>query len=132
MKFILLTFAVGLVLSSCRTTEPPLSSCAFKADTLVKGPDGAPILDDQLDSSRSYTYQQEVVSMDSLLVSLCKQGFDIADAYYVDGYLCADARGPRPVVVLKKTDDRMLQQGFWKGSIGRLACAAKIAHYQPR
>jgi hypothetical protein len=128
---IALVLLATLVIASCRTIEPPTQNCTFKVDTLTKSPEGAAMHDGQLDSTRTYTYQIEVVKMDSLLASLCSQGFAIADAYYVNGYLCADARGPRPVVVLKKTDDRMLQQGFWKGSGGRLACAWKIAHYQP-
>jgi hypothetical protein len=120
-----------LAIASCRTVEPPTQTCAFKADTLTKGTDGTPVRDDLLDSTRAYTYQYEVVNMDSLLLSLCSEGFVITDAYNVETYLCDDARGPRPVVVLKQTDDRILQHGFWKGSNGRLACAWKIAHYEP-
>lgn len=127
-----LLLVVVLGASACRTTEPPLTTCTFKTDTLAKGPEGAALLDQDLDSARSYTFQYEVVNMDSLLASLCGQGFAITDGYYINGYLCLDARGPRPVVVLKNADDRMLKQGFWKGSGGRMACAWKIVHYQPK
>lgn len=132
MKFTLVAIFLGIVLFGCKTVEPPISTCTFKCDTITRGPEDGGILDDQLDSARTYTYQTEQVNMDSLLASLCKQGFEIADAYSVKVYFCSDSRGPRPVVVLKKTDDRMVQQGFWKGSNGRLACGGQIAHYSPK
>src|ERR1035437_8555165 len=130
----LLTFCclLGCTIAGCRisTTEgggglpPPSSACRFAADT-IGNMRNIPISDENLDSSRSYTYFTNAVRMDSLLPALCAAGLRVDSAFFVTQYLCMDARGPRPVVVLRSRDPSMLNRGCSAGATGRLSCAAQ-------
>lgn len=135
----LLTFCCLLALAvagchfntGCGGLPFPSTACRFAADTIENRGKQATISDDKLDSTRSYTYYTQAVSMDSLLPALCDAGMRIDTAYYVTQYLCDDARGPLPVVVLSAPNPSMLNRGFTAGATGRLACASQLVLYTP-
>ena len=117
------------------------TTCTFKVDTLssIASDSGInPFVSDvKLDSSRSYTYNiQPANGLDSLLLALCRAGFDVQQALYIPSpdYQCMDPRGPRPVVELNKADSRILtfQQGFMQGAYGRLECGSMEFRYTPK
>lgn len=110
-------------------------SCKFRSAPLVR-PDsgGFASVESILDTSRSYVYETQQVGFDSLLTALCDGGFAVQAGYYVTEYLCKDAIGPRPIVVLVKANAMMLNTGFHQlgtGLGGRFGCAQGLDRYTP-
>ena len=108
---------------------PVSPGCRFAVDSL---PRTSAIVDADLDSTRSYTFVTQQVNMDSLLLRLCSDGLPIEKALFAATYLCKDARGPRPVVVLSQPDTLILTRGFTQGANGHLGCAGTELLYHPQ
>jgi hypothetical protein len=125
--FFLLAFLI--VLEGCTHSTGVQSQCVFTKTALLR--DSMLLAKVTADSPETYTYKTQNVSMDSLLTSLCFQGFQIAEGWYSIRYLCKDLRGPRPVIILQKQDPTILQYGFEQGNTGRLACSDSVFHYVP-
>ena len=85
------------------------------------------------DSAKAYTYNTYNVNFDSLLQSLCNNGFHISEAWISapNSYRCLDAIGPRPVIVLASSDSTILNYGFTSGNSGRLGCSTSLYYYKP-
>ena len=135
LSLLLLVLAIAgchYAITGCTGLPPSSQQCEFTHDTLNNRTVGLVISDDMLDSMRSYTYLTQNVRMDSLLPALCRAGVQIESAYYSIVYLCADARGPLPVVVLRNPDTTMMARGFTQGANGRLACGGWVLHYAPK
>ena len=135
MKQIFLLLLLSLIASCANTVGTTNSApCTFVSDTLRRDSVQLGALEDALDSTKAYVYVTQNVRMDSLLPALCKASVQIQTAYLVTSYLCKDAIGPRPVVVLNGRDDRLLTQGFHHhgdGLGGRFGCADAIARFTP-
>lgn len=107
------------------------SQCTFTKTILQR--DSATWANLPGDTPEAYSYHTNAVAMDSLLSALCNKGISISEAWYCpnDAYLCKDAIGPRPVVILTGADTSMLSRGFVQGNHGRLACGDTLYRYRP-
>lgn len=147
--FVLLLGLTAICSCSSSTTEVngggthTNGTCQFSYATLTRnfsdsGQNGnRTIFDNELDSTRSYTYSIQPASrqsMDSLVNAICAAGYDITEAIYSVQYLCDDAFGPHPVFILRNPNSSILSYGagFKQGSSGRLACDAEQIKYTPR
>ena len=133
MKVVRSIFAFFLLTIGCHSsnTTAVQSQCTFSKtllprDSALKGKFPA-------DSARAYTYNTYTVNFDSLLQSLYNNGFHIAEAWNSapNSYLCMDAIGPRPVLVLTVSDSTLLKYGFTSGNSGRLGCSTSLYYYKP-
>ena len=133
MKIIYSLLAITLLTIGCHssnTTAIPLQ-CSFSKKLLPR--DSALQGKFPADSARAYTYNTYTVNFDSLLQSLCSNGFLITEAWNSapNSYLCMDALGPRPVLVLTVSDSTLLKYGFTSGNSGRLGCSTSLYYYKP-
>jgi hypothetical protein len=113
------------------TTIPEKPTCKFQSVRMHTDTLKASAL--PRDTNVAYEYFTNDVPMDSLLVALCNNGFAIKEGWITPPvvYLCKDARGPRPVVVLDSADVRMRALGFTRG-LGRFFCGTEVIRYTPQ
>jgi hypothetical protein len=125
---------VAISFAACSVTDsaviPEKPTCKFQSVRMHTDTLKASALPS--DTNVAYEYSTNDVPMDSLLVALCNNGFAIKEGWITPPvvYLCKDARGPRPVVVLDSPDVRMQALGFTRG-LGRFLCGTEVIRYTP-
>ncbi len=133
MRPVICITTLFLITIGCHSnnTTAVQSHCTFSKTLLAQ--DSALQRKFPADSARAYTYSTYNVNFDSLLQSLCNIGFHISEAWNSapNSYLCLDAIGPRPVIVLASSDSTILNYGFTYGNHGRLACSTSLYYYKP-
>ena len=132
MKRIIL-LAISIIWIAGCSTERTVGNdfmCVYRETTLQR--DSATWANLPGDSPATYSYNTNAIRMDSLLTKLCEKGISIKEAWYCpnDAYMCKDAIGPRPVVILTASDSSMLSRGFVQGNNGRLACGMRLEKYR--
>jgi len=138
---LLLCVIACMVLASCQSSTTtynggtPPTTCIFHRDTLIEDFSDSGksflFLIPESDSAATYSAIAANTSIDSLVPSLCAQGFGIKTAYYDLNYFCKDMMGPRVVVVLTAPNSAILRQNFSPGNQGRFTCATQILRYRP-